>query len=232
MPNLKSKEVTIGVSNEDIIYGILSLPDNPRGIIVFAHGSGSNKHSPRDSFVSEVLNDNRFGTLLLDLLTSKEALIDEETKKFRFDIELLTNRLVIATNWLDAEIRESKSTYPIGYFGASTGAASAIAASVILPRGTVKAIVSRGGRPDLVGSSTLGKVTSPILLLVGGSDVPTISLNQQALQQLKSARERKLVIIPGAGHLFEEPGALKQMTRITVNWFKQNLDGEILDYRG
>lgn len=208
------------------LNGIYSLPENPRGIVIFAHGSGSGRYSPRNSFVSEVLYNNDFGTLLVDLLTSNEAKADQETREFRFDIELLTQRLVDATKWLLGHL-ENKHDSAIGYYGASTGTAAALASSVTLREekgeDVIRAIVSRGGRPDLAGSSILDRVRAATLLLVGGNDAPTMTLNQKALRQLKTVNEKRLVIVPGAGHLFEEKGTLEEAARHATSWFEKYL---------
>lgn len=191
------------------IEGILAIPENAQGVVLFAHGSGSGRFSPRNQFVAKVLRDGGLGTLLLDLLDTSES--DDRRKVF--DIKLLAERLKSATNWLRSNPDTAKLN--IGYFGASTGAAAALqAASEVGPE--VKAIVSRGGRPDLA-LQYLRAVKAPTLLIVGGDDYPVIPLNQQALEALAGPKE--LVIIPGATHLFEEPGALEQVATRARNWF-------------
>ena len=211
------------------LEGILTIPPqqekNPKkGIVVFAHGSGSSgRHSPRNQYVASVLNnESRIGTLLVDLLTSEEQKIDERTKEYRFNIKLLANRLAATTDWLLSENPKTQNASSIGYFGASTGAAAALIASVKHPD-IIKAIVSRGGRPDLAGSY-LKQVQSPTLLMVGSKDNPqVISWNQKSLQQLKNAKEKRLVMIPGAGHLFEEPGTLEEAAKHAASWFERYL---------
>jgi dienelactone hydrolase len=229
MPRLNTRDVIITTyeKEEVILNGTYSLPENPRGIIIFAHGSGSGRYSPRNSFVSDVLYHGGFGSLLVDLLTSNEAKADEETREYRFDIELLTERLVYATKWLVNQMKdEDNKNYPIGYYGASTGAAAALAASVAVNEdkiASIKAIVSRGGRPDLAGNSNLERATAAILLLAGGNDAPTIALNQKALSKLKAVKEKRLVLVPGAGHLFEEKGTLEEVARHATSWFEKYL---------
>lgn len=200
------------------LQGNLFLPEGGQGIVLFAHGSGSSRHSPRNRYVARVLQEAGLATLLIDLLTSEEERIDEQTQDLRFDIGFLSDRLAGATDWL----RKYPATHDlaIGYFGASTGAAAALVAATERP-GAISAIVSRGGRPDLAGDA-LRRVQSPTLLLVGGNDLPVISLNRQALAQL-AAEEKKLVIVPGATHLFEEPGTLEEVARLAADWFTRYL---------
>lgn len=201
------------------LEGNLSIPEDSIGIVLFVHGSGSGRKSPRNRFVASELNQKRIATLLFDLLTVKEEELDMQTGHLRFDISLLSERLLGVTDWL---LRHSlASDLSIGYFGASTGAAAALVAAAKIPQ-TVKAIVSRGGRPDLAGSS-LDQVKCPTLLLVGGYDDVVIDLNKHALSQLKS--EKKLVIIPEATHLFEEPGKLELVAQHAANWFVKYLGG-------
>ncbi len=191
--------------------GVLVLPKNARSVVVFAHGSGSSRLSPRNARVAGVLHESGFGTLLFDLLTRDE----DEVYDNRFNIDLLAERLVGATEWL----RKQKETRGIGlaYFGASTGAAAALQASVRLPE--IAAIVSRGGRPDLAWDY-LGRVTAPTLLIVGGEDYEVIELNRRAFDRLNLEEEKKrVVIVPGATHLFEEPGALEEVARAARDWF-------------
>lgn len=194
-----------------VIEGALSIPDQAYGLILFAHGSGSSRHSPRNNFVARILNSNGLATLLMDLLTPEE----DRNYETRFNIELLTQRLVTATNW----VRTNAKNLPIGYFGASTGAAAALRAAV--QAAGIKAIVSRGGRPDLAGDD-ISRVVSPVLLLVGGNDFGVIELNEDAFAQLKCTKE--LILVPGATHLFEEPGTLEQVANNAVKWFKIHLD--------
>jgi putative phosphoribosyl transferase len=204
-------------SGEVLIDGDLSLPPAARGVVVFAHGSGSSRHSPRNRYMAEALQDAELGTLLLDLLTPDEELIDLKTGHLRFDIELLADRLVHAADWLRSE--PDTRSLPFGYFGASTGAAAALMAAAKAPDG-VSAIVSRGGRPDLAGPA-LARVRAPTLLIVGGYDAPVIEMNRVALTQLTV--ETRLDIVPRAGHLFEEPGALDQVSRMASEWFRRYL---------
>lgn len=195
----------------------LSIPINAKGLIIFAHGSGSSRLSSRNRFVAGVLQQAGFGTLLLDLLTASEERIDERTRHLRFDIPLLAERLIQATEW-SAQDPALSGLRP-GYFGASTGAAGAlIAAAELTDR--IGAVVSRGGRPDLAGAALEG-VKAPTLLIVGGNDHPVIELNEQAFGRLQC--EKKLEIVPGATHLFEEPGTLEQVASLATNWFDQYL---------
>lgn len=208
-------EQLVRIPVDDVhIEGMLELPANAQGIVLFAHGSGSSRHSPRNNYVARVLRDKGMGTLLLDLLTTSEDL-DHQT---RFDIALLTHRLRVATRW----IRQHQPTrhLPIGYFGASTGAAAALQAAAALGEG-VCAVVSRGGRPDLAGSHDLARVKSPTLLLVGGRDGEVIELNREAYDWLPCTKE--LIIIPGATHLFEEAGTLEEVARQAAMWFNRHL---------
>lgn len=200
------------------VEGTLSLPGKPRGIILFAHGSGSSRHSPRNRSVAEALQSQGFATLLFDLLTLEEEAIDRQSAALRFDIGLLAGRLVRVTQWI-AQNPDTRGLH-IGYFGASTGAAAALVAAAQLP-GTVGAVVSRGGRPDLAAEA-LRRVHAPTLLIVGGRDEVVIELNRQALAWLASGVKR-LVIVPGATHLFEEPGALEEVARLAAEWFAESL---------
>jgi putative phosphoribosyl transferase len=195
------------------LEGALLIPPKAEGVVLFAHGSGSSRHSPRNNFVAHVLRNAGMGTLLMDLLTRQE----DSTYENRFDIDLLTRRLERATLWL-MEQPQNKSLV-IGYFGASTGAAAALQAAVTFGA-TVGAVVSRGGRPDLA-ISVLDRVQSPTLLIVGGLDEVVIELNRQAYRELKAPKQ--LVIVPGATHLFEEPGTLQEVARLAANWFKRHL---------
>jgi dienelactone hydrolase len=200
------------------LEGSLAVPPGAAGVVLFAHGSGSSRHSPRNRYVASVLREAGLATLLLDLLTSDEEAVDEVTRHLRFDIGLLATRLVGATDWL----REHPATRQlrIGYFGASTGAGAALVAAAERPE-VVGAVVSRGGRPDLAGPA-LAQVRAPTLLIVGGDDIPVIRLNQEALRQL-GAQETQLVIVPGATHLFEEPGTLEQVAQFAAEWFARHL---------
>lgn len=194
--------------------GLLGLPPEPQGVVLFAHGSGSSRHSPRNNYVARVLHDKGIGTLLMDLLTAAEDL----NYQTRFDIALLTRRLLAATQWVKRF--ESTRHLPMGYFGASTGAAAALQGAAALGR-DIRAVVSRGGRPDLAGTHDLLKVKSPTLLLVGGHDQDVIELNREAYARLPCTKE--LSIIPGATHLFEEPGTLEEVARQATGWFSQYL---------
>ncbi len=208
-------------AGEVTLEGNLCIPEEARGVVVFAHGSGSSRHSPRNLYVAQVLRTTGLATILLDLLTSKEEAEDMKTARPRFDIALLARRLIAATDWL----RQNNNTrkLSIGYFGASTGAAAALMADAEQP-GTVAAIVSRGGRPDLAGK-LLARVEAPTLLIVGGHDFPVIEINKEALAKLNT--EKKLVVVPGATHLFEEPGALEEVARLAAGWFTSHLEQEV-----
>jgi dienelactone hydrolase len=195
----------------------LGVPAGADGLVLFAHGSGSSRFSPRNRHVARQLQDAGLATLLADLLTPQEEEIDERTRRLRFDIELLAQRLVGATDWLAAqpELRQLN----VGYFGASTGAGAALMAAARRSAG-VHAVVSRGGRPDLAGDA-LAQVRAPVLLIVGGNDLPVIALNKQALALLPA--HKQLVVVPGATHLFEEPGALDAVAHLARNWFLLHL---------
>lgn len=200
-----------------IVEGDLTVPEAARGLALFAHGSGSSRHSPRNRYVADVLHEAGLATLLFDLLTVGEERRDMETMEFRFDIGLLAQRLLRATDWVLAN--EALEKLPLGYFGASTGAAAALVAAAQRPD-VAKAIVSRGGRPDLAESS-LANVRAPTLLIVGGYDSQVLALNRDALASLRA--EKELSVVPGATHLFEEPGALEQVARLAKEWFSQHL---------
>ena len=193
--------------------GDLILPENAKGIVLFAHGSGSSRFSPRNQFVAEVLRKNQLATLLIDLLTFDEDKIDQLTRELRFDIDLLADRLIRITHWLLNESRTKKLS--IGYFGSSTGAAAALIAAA-QEGSSVSAVVSRGGRPDLA-NNFLPTVEAPTLLIVGGADTVVIELNQEAYAALTCMK--KLEIVPRATHLFEEPGALEKVADLAANWF-------------
>lgn len=199
------------------LAGTLAIPDGASGLVAFAHGSGSSRFSPRNRDVARALNGSGFATLLLDLLTAAENERDELTAEFRFDIPLLARRLTFALDWLAGQ-PETRSL-PVGLFGASTGAAAALIAAATCPE-LVRAVVSRGGRPDLAGAS-LERVAAPTLLIVGGNDTPVIALNEQAARRLHCPHE--LAIVPGASHLFEEWGALDRVTELAANWFDRHL---------
>jgi pimeloyl-ACP methyl ester carboxylesterase len=199
------------------LEGDLSLPDGAYAAVLFAHGSGSSRHSPRNRYVAHLLNEAKLATLLVDLMTYDEETIDRQMAHLRFDISLLSERLIAVTDWL-AQYKDTRH-FPIGYFGASTGAAAALVASVERPQ-YVGAIVSRGGRPDLAAPA-LPFVQSPTLLIVGGNDVYVVQLNQAALSELRC--EKRLVVIPGATHLFEETGALDEVARVACEWLERHL---------
>lgn len=207
----------IQLADNIILEGDLRIPSGASGIVLFAHGSGSSRHSPRNQFVANMLNEAGLATLLFDLLTADEEHKDRYTAQLRFDIRLLSQRVIEATEWLLHQ--EMTRTLPIGYFGASTGAAAALVAAAALPA-TVRAIVSRGGRPDLAGQ-VLTRVQAPTLLIVGGEDTQVIELNRLALALLPG--DKRLEIVPGATHLFEEPGALEQVARLASDWFTRYL---------
>ena len=198
------------------LNGELKVPSEATGIVLFAHGSGSSRHSRRNQYVAEVIREAGVGTLLFDLLTKEEEAIDAYTGELRFNIAFLAKRLVDATNWITSQ---PTTQFRIGYFGASTGAAAALMAAVEL-RNVVAAVVSRGGRPDLARDA-LSKVKAPTLLIVGGNDDVVIELNENALAQLRC--EKELKIVPGATHLFEEPGTLAQVAELASEWFRKKL---------
>jgi pimeloyl-ACP methyl ester carboxylesterase len=202
------------------LIGDLTVPVNAHGVVVFAHGSGSSRRSPRNKFVAGFLQDRNFATLLLDLLTADEEQVDLRTGHLRFDVNLLAKRLVQATCWIADNSQTGR--LPMGYFGASTGAAAALIAAAQAP-GPIRGVVSRGGRPDLAGIS-LPKVKAPTLLIVGGHDYSVIDLNEKALKELQC--EKRLEIVPGATHLFEEPGTLERVADLASNWFENHLSVE------
>ncbi|TDC81289.1 dienelactone hydrolase family protein [Actinomadura sp. 7K507] len=210
-------DVTIDLEDA-ALPGDLALPDEPGGVVLFAHGSGSSRHSPRNRAVATGLNDAGIGTLLIDLLTAREDETDAVTGELRFDIGLLTRRLAGAIDWLTAA--PPTAGYPIGLFGASTGAAAALAAAAQRP-GRVGAVVSRGGRPDLAGDA-LERVTAPVLLIVGARDPQVLRLNDDAAGRMRAA-EHRLEVVPRASHLFEEPGTLEQVTAMAARWFDRYL---------
>ena len=210
-----STEPILLCKNKVALEGAIELPDAPRGIVVFSHGSGSSRHSPRNRFVAEALRSAGLGTLLLDLLMPEEDL-NYET---RFDIDLLTERLKLAAQFVSTH--HSTRALRLGLFGASTGAASALRVAAAMPD-SVGAVVSRGGRPDLTGGALLRQVKAPTLLVVGGRDSVVIDLNKAAQEALQNC-ERELAIVPGATHLFEEPGALGDVARLAAAWFLRHL---------
>ena len=206
------QERTVSMSLGNGIHeGILGLPDRPRGLVVFAHGSGSSRHSSRNQFVATQLREAGMATLLFDLLTEEEDQVYEN----RFDIDLLAERLAQASNWVAGQ--SELADLPQGYFGASTGAAAALKAAAQLP-GSIQAVVSRGGRPDLAGAA-LPQVSAPTLLIVGGADTQVIELNKDARARMQATCE--MAIVPGATHLFEEPGTLYQAAQLAADWFSR-----------
>lgn len=207
----RTRDITIGPVALD---GMLGLPDASAGIVLFAHGSGSGRFSPRNNFVARALRDLGFATLLFDLLTEEEA----HNRANVFDIPLLAERLSMATAWVTQD--RDTAALPIGYFGASTGAAATLVAAAASGAWPIAAIVSRGGRPDLAGAA-LTKVTAPTLLIVGGADATVLELNRAALAELRC--EKHLAVVPGATHLFEEPGTLETVVDLAGNWFASHL---------
>jgi putative phosphoribosyl transferase len=215
----ETQSVTIPLpASGAVLHGDLTLPSGSRGMVLFAHGSGSSRMSPRNRMVAARLQDAGFATLLVDLLPAHEANLDEMTGQYRFDIGLLAERLTAVTQWLRAQ--PAARGLPLGYFGASTGAAAALVASARQP-GVIGAIVSRGGRPDLAGAM-LRRVTAPTLLIVGGSDEAVMRLNRSALGEL-AASHKELLTVAGATHLFEEPGALERVAELARAWFARYL---------
>lgn len=213
---LENHEVKIPL-NTTRLEGNLIIPPDAEGTVLFAHGSGSSRHSPRNTFVAKILRDGELATLLIDLLTPEEEEIDMRTQKLRFDIDLLALRVISITDWL---IRQPYTEHlKIGCFGSSTGAAACLIAAKERPK-TIHAVVSRGGRPDLAASA-LPTVEAPTLLIVGGNDLPVLAMNRDAVKQLRS--EKKLEIIPGATHLFPEPGALEKVSVLAHEWFVEHL---------
>jgi putative phosphoribosyl transferase len=213
-----SEALEVSVTTGSVMLeGNLTLPKDARTIVLFAHGSGSSRHSPRNRYVAQLLNEAKLATLLVDLLTPDEEAIDLRTMQIRFDIDLLAERLIGVTDWL-TEHRDTRHLR-LGYFGASTGAAAALVAAATRPK-VVGAVVSRGGRPDLAGPA-LEHVRAPTLLIVGGNDLQVIDLNRWAFAQLRC--EKQLAIVPGATHLFEEPGALDEVARLAREWFVRYL---------
>lgn len=197
--------------------GYLSIPTAATGVVVFAHGSGSSRHSPRNRYVADILNEAGLATLLIDLLNADEQEADLQTGQLRFDIGFLATRLIAITQWLREQ--PQVAGLKIGYFGASTGAGAALVAAAELPR-LIHAVVSRGGRPDLAGSA-LEYVEAPTLAIVGGHDPQVLELNRQALAKMHAVKS--LEVIPGASHLFEEPGALEKVAKLARTWFAEEL---------
>jgi len=200
------------------IHGDLVLPNAANAIVLFAHGSGSSRHSPRNRFVARILQEGGIATLLMDLLTKEEEAADAETGRWRFDVEMLAERLIGATEWIRERLG-ADGPPKVGYFGASTGAAAALIAATQV-KSNIGALVARGGRPDMAGGS-LRDVEAPALLIVGGADEVVLELNRKAFDRLRSPKE--LRIIPGATHLFEEPGALEEVVQLSRDWFLRYL---------
>ncbi len=209
---MKQTEISIPVG-DFFIFGNLNLVENAKGLIIFAHGSGSSRFSTRNNFVADQLHKAHFSTFLFDLLTQEEERVDVHTREFRFNIPMLADRLVLVTNWVESD--KQAESLPIGYFGSSTGAAAALIAAAKLPT-KISAVISRGGRPDL-SADFLPKVKAPTLLIVGQKDTEVIALNEQAYAQLTC--EKKLILIPGATHLFQEEGTLLEATKFAINWY-------------
>ena len=219
--NPSVKHTQVNIQGRDVtLAGNLAIPQGARAIVIFAHGSGSSRHSPRNRFVADMLNEANLATLLFDLLTPSEEVVDQRTSQFRFDIELLAKRLTDTVDWVghQSQIRELS----VGLFGASTGAAAALVTAAERPD-AVNAIVSRGGRPDLAGDA-LRRVKAPTLLIVGGLDTPVIELNRQA--SMSMGAQNVIEIVPGATHLFEEPGKLDEVASLARDWFGQYTGSE------
>lgn len=202
------------------LEGNIIIPEEAKGLVLFVHGSGSSRHSPRNQYVAQTLQEAGLGTLLFDLLTPSEEEVDRQTRQLRFDIDLLARRTTGALEWLDTQ--PYAEGLKRGLFGSSTGAAAALIAAADMPD-IVNAVVSRGGRPDLAGPA-LPQVKAPTLLIVGEYDVAVIDLNEKALAQMREGSEKKLTIVPAASHLFEEPGTLEYAARLARNWFQIHLN--------
>jgi putative phosphoribosyl transferase len=213
---MEEREVRVSAGAVEL-EGNLDILEDAQGIVLFAHGSGSGRYSPRNRYVAEVLREAGLATLLVDLLTPEEEEVDLRTRHLRFDIGLLAGRLSGATDWLAQHPKTQD--LPVGYFGASTGAGAALVAAAEHPE-AVGAVVSRGGRPDLAGA-LLSRVAAPTLLIVGGEDDPVIGMNREAFVQLRS--EKEIEVVPGATHLFEEPGKLGEVARLAAGWFTRHL---------
>lgn len=214
---VRARDVQIR-SGAAMLHGDLSIPADAQGAVLFAHGSGSSRHSPRNQFVARTIGEAGVGTLLFDLLTPEEEAIDARTRHLRFDIGLLAGRLIDAAYWIKGEL----DYLTVGFFGASTGAGAALVAAAELGD-SVGAVVSRGGRPDLAGEA-LPKVKAATLLIVGGLDYPVIEMNEEALARMRC--EKELKIVPGATHLFEEPGTLQEVARLAADWFQEHLHSD------
>lgn len=216
-PSRAERRVVLVPVDSAVLDGELTVPAGARGAVLFAHGSDSSRHSPRNRYVARVLQEGGFATLLIDLLTPNEEALDQRTHHLRFDVGLLADRLVAATDWFQALV--ATGDLRIGYFGASTGAAAALVATTERPL-AVSAVVSRGGRPDLAGQA-LTRVAAPTLLIVGANDLTVVELNRIALKHLKDVK--RMEIVPGASHLFEEPGALERVAELARVWFDRYL---------
>jgi dienelactone hydrolase len=216
-PNISSGEISVPL-DDAVLLGDLAIANPARGLVVFAHGSGSSRHSPRNQAVAARLQDEGLATVLLDLLTETEEAVDSRTGEFRFDIGILGGRVAGAVSWLSDQ--PGLGAVPTGLFGASTGAAAALVAAANDSTGRVRAVVSRGGRPDLAGAA-LVRVTAPTLLVVGGRDQTVLEFNRQALSTMRCTR--RLEIVPGASHLFPEPGAMEQVASLALGWFVEHL---------
>ena len=214
---MSATPVQVPLPSGDVLDGDLVVPADAVGLVVFAHGSGSSRHSPRNQSVAATLQDRALATLLVDLLTPAEEQRDLATGELRFDLHLLADRLAAALQW--AGEAAQTASLPVGLFGASTGGGAALLTAAGLPA-SVRAVVSRGGRPDLADDA-LPQVNCPVLLLVGGRDEQVLRLNEQARERLVAPSE--LVVVPGATHLFEEPGALEQVARLSADWFRRHL---------
>lgn len=221
--NIDHRYVSVKVDSLEL-EGNLSIPEDAQGIVIFVHGSGSSRNSPRNIYVAQVLQSGRLGTLLFDLLTSEEEEADLRTHHLRFDIDLLASRTIGTVDWITRQPYAAGKK--IGLFGSSTGAAAALIASAARPD-AVHAVVSRGGRPDLADRA-LPRVRAPTLLIVGGDDTPVIDLNEQALGSMRQHPEKRLIIVPGASHLFEEPGALEQVAQLARDFFQRYLGAEVM----
>jgi dienelactone hydrolase len=219
MADRSSESVRVAAGGR-VLDGDLVLPAAPRGLVLFAHGSGSSRHSPRNRYVATALEARGFATLLIDLLTAEEEAVDRRTAHLRFDIGLLAARLVDIVTWIRA--RRDLASLPIGLFGASTGGGAALVAAAARPA-DIGAVVSRGGRPDLAGDALPG-VAQPTLLIVGGQDRSVLELNREAMARMRA--EVRLAVVPGATHLFEEPGALDQVAALAGEWFARHLTSD------
>lgn len=221
--DMAERECKRSVVIEDVLEGDLVVPPNAKAIVIFAHGAGSSRHSSRNQYVAQTLNEAGFATLLVDLLTSEEKVIDEKTRHVRFDVDLLSRRFQFVTSWVQQY--QETCHLQIGYFGSSTGAAAALIAAAKV-RNAVRSIVSRGGRPDLVGDTTLSQVASPVLFIVGRNDSSIIAVTADAMKRLACSNQKTVAVIPGAGHLFEEKGKMEEVARVAANWFESTLGNE------